>query len=294
MRRLISPTARVPAPVVADPCATDPGATDPGATDPRLVGPWVMRTLSLAIFACAGLAFCGSIQLLRAQAQTAAEDRGQPASLQSAGAYPFPAPVAAPFALTTAGNSSQWSRSLLEPFEPGPNFGKFRSSAERGVFHYDAGNSFALGVGSRGVAGFNRFSDARIEERRNGPASFFPKSDFLRGSAVVTRAQSGAGPRGAPTLNELMRAGVNQRTGQSLGSLPRANPVMFPPGGTFTDSIQTPISSMFITSDLGNGVLFSAGASNAGHSMAGAPAAGLGSSPGTKHAAASVGLKLSF
>jgi hypothetical protein len=91
-----------------------------------------------------------------------------------------------------------------------------------------------------------------------------------------------------------MRAGVNQRTGQSLGSLPRANPVMFPPGGSFTDSIQTPVSSMFITSDLGNGVLFSAGASNAGHSMAGAPAAGLGSSPGTKHAAASVGLKLSF
>ena len=48
-----------------------------------------------------------------------------------------------------------------------------------------------------------------------------------------------------------------------------------------------------MTSDLGNGVLFSAGTGGS-HSMVGAPAAGLSSSAGAKRSNPAVNLKLSF
>lgn len=116
----------------------------------------------------------------------------------------------------------------------------------------------------------------------------FPASAIAQGSAVSSEAPSG----GTPSFNDLMRGNLNGRSASPFAPM-RPAQKSFVSGAAFSDPFQPPLSAL-ITSDLGSGVLFSAGANTGGHSMVGSPAAGFGPSTGGKHSGPSVGLKLSF
>jgi hypothetical protein len=99
-----------------------------------------------------------------------------------------------------------------------------------------------------------------------------------------------------PTLNEVLRGSYSLPVSSSTSSLKFSFQNIYKPGASFADPARPSASAMFSTSDLGNGVFFSAGTNYGSHSMAGAPAAsiGTGTAAGPKHAGPSVALKLSF
>jgi hypothetical protein len=65
--------------------------------------------------------------------------------------------------------------------------------------------------------------------------------------------------------------------------------------GSLSDSSLFVPSAMFTTSDLGNGVFFSAGVNGGSRTNVGAPAASLGNGgAGGRHSGPALGIKLSF
>lgn len=96
-------------------------------------------------------------------------------------------------------------------------------------------------------------------------------------------------PSALPSLNPMMGGRFNYPLNNA------ANSFKLSYQDAAGDLFRPTTSSLFTTTDLGNGVFFSAGTS-VGHSMAGTPAASLGgsASPGSKHSGPSLGLKLSF
>jgi len=105
----------------------------------------------------------------------------------------------------------------------------------------------------------------------------------------------GSAPPGVPSFNQMMRGSYNMPLNSSTSTFKFSYQDMLRPGGNLGDLARPSASLMFSTSDLGNGMFFSAGTSY-GHSIAGAPAAGLGSnaSPEGKHSGPALALKLSF
>lgn len=170
-------------------------------------------------------------------------------------------------------NSPQWSRSMLDPFQPGPNFGKFSGSNESP----------------------SRFGAAAIRGHQDRFGSAFQIGD----RSPYGRASDREGARPAssialPSFDALMRGSRIQPINSSLGGFRLSNREMPRLSGDGVDFSHPLGSSTIINSDLGNGVLFSAGTGNGGRA-AGAPAASLGNAtPGTKHSGASLDLKLSF
>jgi hypothetical protein len=124
-----------------------------------------------------------------------------------------------------------------------------------------------------------------------GSASLF-SAELPGHPAAGARTPFDAPARNVPSLNELLHGNSKVRA-LSPFELSQPRQGLFLPGTSFMNSMQFPAASMFITSDLGNGMLFSAG-TGGGHSLVGAPAAGLGSSIGPKREKAAVNLKLSF
>jgi hypothetical protein len=242
-----------------------------------------IRVIFLALIACAA-----SLALqAQTEARTAAPSQNAPAILP---ADPAPA-AAASFAASASGlgqsllqsfilpgassdNSSQWNRSMLDPFQPGPNFGNFSRSTEN----------------------FNRFGGAGIGGRQDRLGSAFQiDASNQRGLASGGKGMLSPSPFALPSFNALMRGNRNQPLNSSPGTFKLSSPDMLQFGGDAGDLAHPFGSAMFINSDLGNGVLFSAGTGNSGRSTAGAPAASLGNgTPGTKHSGAAVNLKLSF
>jgi len=208
------------------------------------------------------------------QASAFGRDQGPsllPASSRSAGA-----------------NSRQWSRSMLDPFEPGPNFGNFSGSSGGG-----------MGFTGTGSNGTGRFGERRagaggmgMGGRQGASGPLFPDGGGIAGGS---NSLFGPAPSAMPSLNQLMRGSFNVPFSSSTSSLRFAYQDVLRLGGNPGELARPSTSMMFSTSDLGNGVFFSAGTSY-GRSMAGSPAASLGSnaSAAGKHSGPSVALKLSF
>jgi hypothetical protein len=246
-----------------------------------LVAPGV-RIVSLALIACAA-----SITLV-AQTESLPADP-VPAAAASISAPVLGAPPARfgvatpdfgqsgfqPFALREGAgdNSSKWNRSMLDPFQPGPNFGNFSGTTDK---------SSRLGAASFGGRR-NRFGSVFQTDPSN-------QHDLTGGEKGMHSASS----IGLPSFNTLMRGNRNQPFSLSPGAFKLSNPDPLRLRGDTVDFTHPPGSATLINSDLGNGVLFSAGTGIGGRA-AGAPAASLGNgTPGTKHSGAAVDLKLSF
>ena len=120
------------------------------------------------------------------------------------------------------------------------------------------------------------------------------------GSPIYTAiGPFGYAPAALPSLNQLMRGSLSlpfssPYPGTPSGSLRFTYRDTLRPGAAFGDLNHPNTSAMFTTSDLGNGVFFSAGTGYGIRSTAGAPAASLGNEGGPKHSGTAVNLKLSF
>jgi hypothetical protein len=180
-------------------------------------------------------------------------------------------------------SSRQWNSSVVDPFQPRSSFGGY-SGAHGGV-GFTGGSGF--GMGRQGSSSFNQMGGSGMGGHSGGLAPLFPA-----GSAF---SPSGAAPLTLPPLNQLMRGSFTLPSSPNLGTFRLSYQDALRPGMNLGDLARPSTSLMFSTSDLGNGMFLSARTSY-GHSMAGAPAAGLGSSTSgdAKHSGPSVALKLSF
>ena len=281
--------------------------------------PGLKRVLTLAI-----LTFAASIHLLPAQTSASAP---VPATIQSAPATlpadPSPAPpasysIAAPAFSGTGlqpvagafgqppaqppvppgganSNPPQWSRSMLDPFQPGPGFGNFSGSAG-GLGFNGAASATGFGAGRQSPGGFNRYSAASMDGRPGNLAPLFPIGSSTRDLASGANGPFAAAPLTLPSLNQLMRGSLSLPLHSPSSAFRPSYQDRFGPGGDIGDLGRASASTMFTTSNLGNGMFLSAGTTNGSRSMAGAPAASLGNnaSGGQKHSGPSVAIKLSF
>jgi hypothetical protein len=237
----------------------------------------VKRVLILSIFACAG-----TISLLHAQVSTS---NSFPASNDTA-------------------KSLQWNRSMLDPFQPGPNFGKFPVTASGGTGFTGSATSFAMGRQGRGrfdygpqpMGGFNRFDSAGMGTRFGIVTPAFPASNLKPDLSIGPTGRLGAASATLPSLNDLVRGSSSLHMNSSFGSQRFAYKDAFRPIGNLGDLGLPSSSALFTSSDLGNGVFLSAGTGYGSRSAAGAPAAsiGNGTSGAAKHSGTAVNLKLSF
>ena len=191
-----------------------------------------------------------------------------------------------PFSQQDIGSPAATRTAPLLPFQPGidlytarPNLGAF--STGTGIY----------GPGARLAIGSSQLLGSFAPAARNLTAPPFGAEPSGR-SASAGSSLFGPPARGVLSLNDLFHGSSSPRTGSPFGPA-RVPQGSFLSGVGFTDSAQFPPSSLLMTSDLGNGVLFSAGTGGS-HSMVGAPAAGLSSSAGAKRSNPAVNLKLSF
>ena len=189
-----------------------------------------------------------------------------------------------------SGSAPDWSRSMLDPFQPGPNFGNFSGTPGSGM---NAGGNGGPGRGRRGMSqdgsamsGFGMGGAGRGGAGMGGPV--FPASDGpARGSYSALPT--------LPSLNQMMRGSYMLPLNSGASRLRFNFQDQMRPGANLNDLTRPTASAMFSTSDLGNGMFLSAGTSY-GRMNAGAPAAGLGSnlSGEGKHSGPSLAIKLSF
>jgi hypothetical protein len=252
-----------------------------------------VRFVSLALIACAA-----SIPVMaQNDARIAAPDQGASATLPSdpAAAASIAVPTSGrsitrfdasasyfgqsqfqPFALSKGAgfNSPQWSSSMLAPFQPSANAGDFFG----------------------GTDSAKRFGSAAIGRRQDRFGSVFQTDGaYPRGPTGSGKEAHSESPIALPSFSALMRGNRSQPINPSLNTFKPSNQNALKLGGDAVDFTHPLGSATIINSDLGNGVLFSAGTGTGSRSIAGAPAASLGSgTPGTKHTGAAVNLNLSF
>jgi hypothetical protein len=242
-----------------------------------------MRFWSLALIACAA-----SVALLAQTANLPSDPAPGAAALISAPTAGMPttrfgvaSPVFGrfqlqPFALFEGAgdNPPKWNRSMMDPFQPGPNFGNFPGPTD----------------------GSNRFDATGIGGRKDQFGSVFRMGGSNpRGLGSDGKEMRSESQVALPSFNTLMHSNRNQPLNLSPGAFRLSNPDTLRLGGDAVDFTHPLGSATLINSDLGNGVLFSAGTGNGNHSAAGAPAASLANgTPGTKRSGAAVNLKLSF
>ena len=184
-----------------------------------------------------------------------------------------------------AANAPQWSRSMLDPFEPGANFGRFTGSANVGI-------GFNGGFGARrlGPGGFNQFGASATSGRQgNRPYAFQLNDDFTRSSSGGAMAPFDAAPGTVPSFNQLMRGTVSMPLSSSVGGFRffYQGRVGSGSNGTGLDFNRMIATGMYSSPDLGNGMHFSAGSNYNGHYLPGTPAV-------MKHNGPSVAIKLQF
>ena len=243
-----------------------------------------MRVVSLALIVCAAsITLQAQNEILPADpapaaaASISAPAPGKPMTRFGVAASDFGQSGIQPFALPKGAgdNSPQWSRSMLDPFQPGPNFGNFTGSAGR----------------------FNRFGGTEMRGRQDNFRSFSQTDGSgRRYGSSGENSTSSASPLVLPSFNALMRTNRGQPLGPSLGTFKLSYREQLGPIRDVGDPGLPPGSTLFSSSDLGNGVFFSAGTGSGSRPAAGAAAASLGSATagGQKHSSPLVNLKLSF
>ena len=233
--------------------------------------PRVMRRV-LPVFACATFGICASASLLQAQSGSPPVRQSASAVLPSAPEYsaapgPFLIPVAPPE--STARSSWLWKQSTLDP---NSSFSSYLVGTGD-----NAVSTTAPGFGSQrqGTGGFNWMGGTAAGQR----------GFTLRGSS----APFSTDPLRLPSLNQFMRGGYNLPFTASASGPRFTYKSPFKLGD---DLARPPTTGLYATSDLGNGMLLSAG-TNYGRSNVGAPAVGANAAA-AKHSGPSVGVKLSF
>jgi hypothetical protein len=176
----------------------------------------------------------------------------------------------------------------VDPFQPIPSFGNLGGSPGSGVGFNGAGR---LGAGWQGMDGSSPFGGSGIGGRQGNRAPLFPTGSA---SASDGGRQFDASPFALPSLNQLMRESFNLPSGSSSSSFKFSYQDALRPYGTSGDPGRPSASALFSTSDLGNGMVLSAGYGS--HPIGGAAASGLGSGAtgNQKHSGPSVNLRLSF
>ena len=282
--------------------------------------PGISCILLLAFLVC-----CGSVSLLHAQNSAPAPSADQTA-LPALPAAPSPAPAASNPFLTPAapvpaldsapsafgqdqnqpqppvssgnagmhsgrGTRSQGDGSMMDPFQPSPNFGNYAGSASSGIGFNGGGAGF--GGGRQSLGGFNQMGGSAMGGRQGNFPPLFPATD---GPTRSAGGPFGTAPVELPSLNQLMRGSFNLPFSSSSSSFRFSYMDALRPGGALSDVGHPTASAMFTTSDLGNGVFLSAGTGYGTRSTAGASAAGIGTGPAGDHkqSGPSVNLKLSF
>lgn len=249
--------------------------------------PAVMRVLLIGVLACTA-----SASILPAQTSAAFTIQSEAKAVPAVPEHAFTPRTFAPgqdqslfqsqppeFGRETL-NAGEWSRSILNPFQPPPTFTGTSTNKVR-----FSGAGFAAG---RQLSGeFNSPSSLSIGSGQRAFAPLFPEA--------ATSSSFGTAPLAPPSLNQILRARFMLPLSSSTGSLSLFSQDRIRPGTSLGDFTRPYGSAIFSTSDLGNGVFLSAG-TGYGHSNAGAPAAGLGSSTSAepKHSGPTVALKLSF
>ena len=233
-------------------------STSPAHTAPALAGPSALPPFPISGFG-AGTAGFG---------QNSVQSQYQPADPFGRGSF----------------NPRQWNGPTRDPFQPGPSFDSYSGSSGSAMGFSRAGG---FGMGLQGSWGSNPFAGFGMGGRQSGAAPLFPA-----GSAF---SPYGTAPLALPSLNQFLRGSFSLPFDSAPGSFRLSYRDPLRPGVNFGDLARPSTSLMFSTPDLGNGVFLSAG-TGLRHSVAGAPAAGLGSSSSgdAKHSGPSVAVKLSF
>jgi hypothetical protein len=178
----------------------------------------------------------------------------------------------------------QGDGSTLDPFKPRPSFGSFSGSSGSSI---GFGGADGFSMGRQGSGSFNPIVGSDTSGHSNSFAPFFPANGAF--------SPGGAAPLALPSFNQLMRGSFSLPFNDAPGSFRLTYQDALRPGVNFCDLARPNTTLIFSTTDLGNGMFLSAG-TGYGHSTAGAPAAGLGSSTSgdAKHSGPSVAVKLSF
>jgi hypothetical protein len=177
---------------------------------------------------------------------------------------------------------------MLDPFEPGANFGKFTGSTGGGIgFNGEAGG---IGPGRLGPGGFDPFGASDAGGRQGNRPDTFRMSGGFAGSAFGgTAGIFGTAPGSAPSFNQLMRGTLSMPLNSPVGAFRFSYRGRAGTGsnGTGLDFNRMIATGMYTSPDLGNGMHFSAGTNYNGHAMAGAAA-------GMKQNGPAVAIKLQF
>jgi hypothetical protein len=177
---------------------------------------------------------------------------------------------------------------MLDPFQPGPNFGIFKGAIDRGMGFKS--------VGRLAIGAFNRFHPEDIGRRFGSLDLTFPSSSLKSGSAIRVKEPFGRASATLPSFNELIRRNSSPSLKSSMGARRLSYQDTFEPIGKAGEPGLPSASALFTSPDFGNGVFLSAGTGYGIRPTAGAPAASIGNSApgGPKHSGTAVNLKLSF
>jgi hypothetical protein len=176
-----------------------------------------------------------------------------------------------------AGGALPWSPPVLDAFQPARSFDIFSNPAGSSA---DFRPAPGFGNHAQATFGFNSMNSPDFGKAQGSVAPLFPTGRASELFAIT--------PPALPSLNLLMRGSFN------FPPAPTANTFKLAYRDAPEDLFR-PSPGLFTTTDLGNGMFFSAGTS-IGRSTAGVPAAGLNgnASADGKHSGPAVAFKLSF
>lgn len=117
----------------------------------------------------------------------------------------------------------------------------------------------------------------------------------MRGAGGGVLNPFGPAPVTLPSLNQLLHGSFVMPLSSTSSAFRFSYQDALRPGGSLSNLDRPSGSILFTSSDLGNGVFFSAGTGYGTRSTPGAPPTTFGiSTPGAKHSGSAVNLKLSF
>jgi hypothetical protein len=156
------------------------------------------------------------------------------------------------------------------------------------------GHQFSGGINPFGVAGFTH---AGFRARSVNAAPLFPRGNGpMNGATGGALNPFGIAPVALPSLNQLLRGNLAMPLSSSSSAFRFSYQDALRPGGSLSELGRPSGSILFSSSELGNGVFFSAGT---GYGIRTTPegssnGSGWTNTPGAKHSGPAVNLKLSF
>jgi hypothetical protein len=208
---------------------------------------------------------------------------------------------------TTTANAVAGSRGRLQPssgsgknsFPPNSGVGNPNDLAPgRMGLNFTSGTvngqPFSSGFNPIGGAGF---AHAGFGVRSANAAPLFsPGSGPMNGAAGGALSPSGIAPAGLPSLNQLLRGNLAMPLSSSSSAFRFSYRDAPRPGGSPREPGRGSGSILFSSSDLGNGIFFSAGTGYGSRTTPEAPSSGFGltNAPSAKHSGPALNLKLTF